>query len=42
MNISKSQTTLYYPQAEGDGLVERVNRTLQHVISTTIKDHPFD
>ena len=31
---------MYHPQ--GDGLVERFNRTLQHMISTTINDHPFD
>ena len=40
LNISKSRTTAYHPQC--DGLVERFNRTLQNMVSTTVKDHPFD
>ena len=40
LNISKSRTTSYHPQ--GDGLVERCNRTLQDMIATTISEHPFD
>ena len=39
-NIDKTRTTAYHPQC--DGLVERFNRTLQDMIATTIKDHPFD
>ena len=40
LKISKSRTTAYHPQC--DGLVERFNRTLKHMLSTTLKDHPFD
>ena len=40
LNISKSRTTSYRPQ--GDGLVERCNRTLQDMIAITISEHPFD
>ena len=40
LNIMKTRTTAYHPQR--DGLVERFNRTLQDMIATTVKDHPFD
>ena len=39
-NIEKSRTTAYHPQC--DGLVERFNRTLKHMLATSLKDHPFD
>ena len=38
LGIHKTCTTPYYPQ--GDGLVERFNRTLLSMLATTAKDHP--
>ena len=40
LKIEKSRTTAYHPQC--DGLVERFNRTLKHMLATSLKDHPFD
>eukprot|EP00795_Rhopilema_esculentum_P008878 gene8878-biopygen2045 len=37
MRVKKSQTTAYHPQ--GEGLVERQNRTLQKILSNFVSDH---
>ena len=38
MGIQKTRTTAYHPQ--GDGQIERQNRTLQEILSTFVSKHP--
>ena len=38
MGIQKIRTTAYHPQ--GDGQIERQNRTLQEILSTFVSEHP--
>ena len=40
LQIEKIRTTPYHPQS--DGLVERFNRTLLSMLSTTIDEHPLE
>ena len=40
LKVRKSHTTPYHPQ--GDGMVERVNRTLLCMLSTVTHNHPDD
>ena len=35
----KTRATLYHPQS--DGLIERFNRTLLSMLSTSVDDNPF-
>ena len=40
LQIRKTRTTPYHPQS--DGLVDRFNRTLLSMLSTTVQDQPWD
>ena len=39
LHIDKTRTIPYHPQS--DGLVERFNRTLESMLATCVKEHPF-
>ena len=40
LRINKTRTTAYHPQS--DGLVERLNRTLLHMLAATVHEYPGD
>ena len=40
LHINKTHTTPYHPQ--GDGLVERLNRTIQSMLATAVREHSED
>ena len=39
-NMDKTRTTPYHP--ENDGMVERMNRTLQDMLAKYVSDHQHD
>ena len=40
LRVNKTRTTPYHPQS--DGLIERFNRTLLSMLSTSVEDSPFE